>query len=212
MKFLLIIGFLTGFAAVLAGAGLAPIAAQQRLASQTSVANNGGRLETFTIRLPADRIVSTGGAAAGILAGDPATRIDPPAALAGTDFSVEQYKLRDVSGAVIGIAIRQWTAGGTTWALGIPARGTVVWTSEGNAGSALDRALIGAGVQSGVAWQGELRVPVAEGGGAGAVVTGTEEFQDISGRVEEIWELSGIDGNGELRGTVTLTTTVNQTS
>ena len=214
MKFLLIIGFLIGFAGVLAGAGFAPIAAQQRLASQTTVANNGGRLETFTIRIPADRIVATGGAAAGIPAGGPAGPIELPAELAGAEFALEQYKLRNATGAVIGVAMRQWTRaeaqGSSTWVLNLPARGTLVWTSAGNASELLAGALRGAGVQPGVAWQGELRIAVAEGERAGTVVTGTEEFQGKTGRVEEIWELSGTDGNGSLRGTVTLNTVVNQ--
>jgi len=216
MKFLLTIGFLIGFSGVLTAAGFLPVGAQQRLASRTAVANNGGRLETFTIRLPADRIVSTGSAAGGILASDPATRVAPPAALAGTEFSLEHYKLRDAEGAVIGVAMRHWTRvaeqGAATWTVSIPARGTVVWTSADNAGSLIANALIGAGAQTGVAWQGTLSVPVAEGARAGELVTGTQEFEGTTGRVEEIWEISGIDGDGVLRGTVTLNTMVNQSS
>lgn len=216
MKFLLIVGFLIGFGGVLTAVGFAPVGAQQRLVSRAAVANNGGRLEVFTIRLPADRIMATGSVSAGILAADPASRVDPPAALADADFSLEQYKLRDATGDVIGVAMRQWTRtdvrGATTWAVSLPARGTLVWTTADNAGSLIDSALVAAGAQSGVAWQGELRIPVAEGGNAGEVITGTEEFEDNVGRVEEIWEISGLDGNGELRGTVTLNTIVNQSS
>lgn len=217
MKFLLIVGFLVGFGAVLAAAGFLPLGAQERLPSHTSVANNGGRIETFVIRLPADRIAATGGAGAGIAHRDAEPRIEPPAALAGTPFALEQYKLRNVDGEVVGVAARQWTTstegeGGATWMISMPARGTLVWSAADNAAAAITAALTAAGAQTGVAWQGELSVAVAVGDAAGTVVTGTEEFDGNTGRVEEIWEVTGVDGAGELRGTVTLNTMVNQSS
>lgn len=216
MKFLIFIGFLIGFGGVLTAAGLVPIGAQQRLASRTSVANNGGRLERFVIRLPADRIVSAGGAPGGLPGVDPAARIEPPAALAGADFTVEQFKLRNVAGDVIGVAMRHTTTadaqGTVTWAVSLPGRGSLVWSSAVSAGATLANALAAGGVQPGTAWQGELGVAIAAGERAGSVVTGTEEFAGNAGRVEEVWEITGVGGNGEIRGTIVLDTVVNQSS
>lgn len=214
MKFLLILGFLLGFGGIMTAAGLAPIAGHERVASRSSVANNGGRLETFVIRLPADRIASTGSVDAAAFAIDPITEIEPPAELAGAAFIVEQFKLRNVAGDVIGIAMRHWTsaddASASGWTLSIPSRGTLVWGSAGNAPGILATALAGAGVQSGIGWQGDLSVPLARDDNEGQVIAGTEEFAGGTGFVEEIWDISGVGGTGELRGTITLNTRVSR--
>lgn len=215
MKFLIVLGFLLGFGGVLAAAGLAPIAVHERIASRTSVANNGGRLETFVIRLPADRIATTGSVSQGRSVIDPVTGIDPPAALAGAEFVIEQFKLRNIDGEVIGVAMRHWTrsddTSASTWSVSVPSRGTLVWTAEGDAPALLAAAVTAAGVQPGVAWQGELLVPIAADQNSAQVVTGTEEFAGSAGLVEEIWEISGIGNNGEFHGTISLHTRVSQT-
>lgn len=214
MKFLLVLGFLLGFGGVLTAAGLAPLADQERIASRTSVANNGGRLETFVIRLPADRIATTGSLARQSFAIDPVTVIEPPAALANSEFMIEQFKLRNVDGDVIGVAMRHWMSAdaqsASTWSVNIPSRGTLVWTSEGDAPAVLAAAIAAAGVQPGVAWQGELAVPLAGNANSGRVITGTEEFDGSSGLVEETWDITGVGGNGELRGTISLHTRVSR--
>lgn len=214
MKFLLILGFLLGFGGIMTAAGLAPIAGHERVASRSSVANNGGRLETFIIRLPADRIAATGSVSESAFAVDPLTGIEPPAELANSPFVVEQFKLRNIAGDVIGIAMRHWTSAddesASGWTVSIPSRGTLVWGSTGNAPAILASALAGVGVQNGIAWQGELSVPFARDENEGQVLAGTEEFAGGTGFVEEVWDISGVGGTGELRGTITLNTRVSR--
>ena len=214
MKFLITIGFLLGFGGVLAAAGLAPVAIQERIASRTSVANNGGRVETFIIRLPADRIATTGASASGNAAIDPLTRIDPPAALRSAEFVIEQFKLRNIDGDVIGTAVRHWTRAdeqpASTWSISIPSRGTLVWNAQADAAASLAAASASAGIPAATAWQGRLEVPVAVADSAAVVVLGTEEFRGSTGFVDETWELTGIGSAGELRGTISLTTRVSR--
>jgi hypothetical protein len=216
MKFLIILGFLLGFGAVLSAAGLAPIAIHERIASRATVANNGGRVETFVIRLPADRIAATGNLPAGAAAIDPVTKIDPPDALANAEFVVEQFKIRNIDGDVIGTAMRHWTRAdgrsASTWSVSIPSRGTLLWNAEGDAFATLSAAMDAAGARSGAVWEGRLAVAIATDQNAGQVILGTEEFLGSAGTVEETWELSGVGGNGELRGTISLTTRVSQPS
>jgi hypothetical protein len=214
MKFLVILGFLIGFGGVLTAAGFVPLASQERVVSQTSVANNGGRLENFIIRLPADRITTTGDQARPRLVLDPVTAVAAPADLATAGFMLEQFKLRNVDGDVIGTAMRHWTeaddASASTWSVSLPSRGTLVWVSEGNAPGRLSAALAAAGAVPGVAWEGELRVPLADDDNIGRVVTGTEEFAGSAGVVAEVWDVSGVGSNGELRGTISIETRVSR--
>ncbi|MGD2167794.1 MAG: hypothetical protein PVF63_06770 [Gammaproteobacteria bacterium] len=214
MKFLIIFGFLLGFGGVLAAAGLAPIAIHERIDSKTSVANNGGRLETFIIRLPADRIASAGSVGPRRSVIDPVTRIESPAVPADSEFMIEQFKLRNIDGEVIGVAMRHWTladgASAGTWSVSIPSRGTLVWNADGDAPAILSAAIASAGVQSGAAWQGELPVPLTGDQNSGQVVTGTEEFDGSTGFVEEIWDITGVGDKGEIRGTISLNTRVSR--
>lgn len=216
MRFLIILGFLLGFGGVLTAAALVPWGAQERIRSQATVARNGGRHETFVIRLPADRIASAGAGVTGPLTGDPVARVTPPPALADTRFAVEQFKLRNERGDVIGVAMRHWThaegVGASTWVANIPGRGALVWTSQGELPSELASALSAAGARPGIEWHGELSFVAGANERNGVVVTGTEDFAESSGVVEEIWAISGVGGDGELRGTITLDTTVNQSS
>ena len=214
MKFLVILGFLLGLGGVLTAAGVVPLAVQERVASQTSVANNGGRLETFIIRLPADRIAATGDSASPPFVLDPVTAVAAPAELSAAAFMLEQFKLRNVDGDVIGTAMRHWTeadaASATTWGVSLPGRGTLVWSSDGNSPALLSAAIASAGAQPGAVWQGELRVPLADGDDIGRVLTGTEEFAGSAGVVAEIWDVTGVGSNGELRGTISLQTRVSR--
>lgn len=216
MKFLIILGFLLGLGGVLAAAGLAPVAVHERVASRTSVANNGGRVETFVIRLPADRVASTGYVPSRASLIDPVSRVDAPVALAGDEYFIEQFKVRNTDGDVIGIAMRHWSRGdgqsASTWSLSIPSRGTLVWNAESDIPALLSAAMASAGVSSGASWQGEMLVPIAGPDNPGQVILGTEEFDGSTGQVEESWNISGVGSNGELRGTISLTTLVSRPS
>jgi hypothetical protein len=215
MKSTFVFGFLLGLAGVLVGAYFAPWANYERVASKTIVAMNGGREESFVIRLPDDRIVAAGlGAGAAMV--DPVMGVAAPSELAGGDLLAEHFKLRDVDGTVIGVAGRHWTAvdagAASIWALSIPARGEVVLAASDLGAEGVWQALTSAGYRAGTAWTGEVVVQLPSGGPLPHVVTGTEEFADTEGRFDETWTVTGVSDAGELRGTVVIRTTVNSKS
>jgi len=216
MRFLIILGFLLGFGGVLSASVLVPWGAHERVRARATVAQNGGRIESFLIRLPADRIAATGAGEAESLIDDPVSRVTPPEGLAETEFTVEQYKLRNVDGDVIGVAMRHWTrvagVGSGAWAVSIPGRGTLVWNSDGDVATELANALSAAGARSGIDWHGELTLDATANSRKGSIVTGTQEFGGVTGAVDERWNISSVSGAGELRGTIVLDTVVNQSS
>jgi hypothetical protein len=215
MKATFIFGFLLGLVGALVGAYLLPWANYERVASKTLVAMNGGREESFVIRLPDDRIVAAGlGAGAGMV--DPVTGVAAPSDLAGGDLLAEHFKLRNVDGTVIGVAGRHWTvvdaAAASTWALSIPARGAVVLAASDLGAADVWQALTRAGYRAGAAWTGEVVVQLTSDVSLPHVVTGTEEFADTEGRFDETWTVTGVSDAGELRGTIAIRTTVNSKS
>ena len=211
MKATFSIAAVCGFVGVLAAAHYVPWVAHARLPSQTTVVANGGRAEQFVIRLPADRIAGGGSTAAGLRAGlQPGTMQLPPEVMA-KPMLMEHFKVRDSAGNVIGIAARHWSADtrgvGTAWSVLIPSRGALLLTAPGETGAALDAALKKAGYNAGSAWSGELKLELAPDGDDGGVVAGgTEEFAGLGGRYSEVWTVTGIGENGELRGTIELNT------
>ena len=210
MKSTFIFGFVLGLFGLLVGAYFAPWASYERVASKTKVAMNGGREESFVIRLPDDRIAAAG---LGVLNVDPNVGVALPTDLPGEGFLGEQFKLRDADGTVIGVAARHWTMSergpATTWALSIPSRGTVVLAANDTGPSRVWQALEGAGYREGSAWSGEIVVEVAGTETSTRVPAGTDEFAATEGRYEESWTLTGVSDAGELRGTVLIRTTVN---
>ncbi len=214
MKATFIFGFLLGFIGLLLGAYFVPWTVNERVAAIAGVAMNGGRQETFIIRLPADRIVSVGGTAAAPLATDPIARIEPAADLASSAFAAEQFKVRNLDGVVVGVGTRHWVAAdgsaASTWAVSVPSRGTIVFAGEGDTPARLRDALTRAGYRQGSEWTGEISFDVADE--SPRVVTGTEEFGRAAGRFMETWTITGVTSEGELRGTITLDTIVNQSS
>jgi hypothetical protein len=205
MKITFLAGLLSGILGVLAAAHYWPWGEHLRLPSVTSVQPNGGRLEQFVIRLPADRV---GGQD---VQAPLAERFrDAPAPL-----EVEHFKVRDSDGTVIGIAARHWAggdAGATVWSVVLPARGGFVLVGDGGEGAgSVHLALERAGYRAGSAWSGDvsLRPGPAPGGGA-RVIAGSREFEGIQGEFSEAWRITGVDESGELRGTIELTTITSQ--
>jgi hypothetical protein len=198
MKRLLQLGFVFGFAGTLAAAYFVPWISYARFVTEADVVANGGRSERFVIRLPADRIEgSHEGQRHGI-----AEQAD-----AGSTAVIEHFKLRDVTGNVLGVATRHWvvTASGPTasWVLAIPARGTVAASGSAEAPGAVANALRELGWSPGQAVSGSaslVRVP------AGRSVATTGEFGGIALDIVETLTVSGIDGAGAIRGTITLDT------
>ncbi len=209
MRTAFIVGVLLGLAGILAAAKYVPWVNPPRLPSHTSVVANGGRAETFVIRLPADRLSAQGGAAVG-LRGDafpPGAVLPEP--LDGAPLLVEQFKVRDREGNVIGVAARHWSQPGgqasSAWLLVIPSRGALLLEADGEPAGAIDAALAAAGRASGSAWSGSTTVDVTRGD-SGRIVGGSGEFNGIEGRYRETWTVTGVGDSGELKGTIELST------
>jgi len=208
MRTAFVVGVLLGLAGVLAAARFAPWVDPVRLPSHTTVVSNGGRAETFVIRLPADRIAAAGGAEAGLRADAPGTVFSAPGSAA---VLVEQFKVRDRDGQVIGIAARHWApADGAVWLLVVPGRGTMLLTGDAEPARALDTALSAAGRRAGTPWSGELRVVFPRAPSVGRVHGGTHEFEGLEGTYTETWTITGVGESGELRGTIELGTVVSR--
>lgn len=196
MKATFLIGLLTGLLGVFAGAYYAPWGQHLRLPSHTSVQANGGRMERFLVRLPADRIAGHG---------EGLDRL-PLSAGAGTALAVDHYKLRDVDGSVIGVAARHTTSTDegpvAVWSVVIPSRGGFVLTGESQDTAVLD-GLQRSGYRPGDAWTGDLQAGADRE--SGRLVSGSEEFETLRGTYTESWHLTGVDEAGVPRGTVELT-------
>ncbi len=211
MRTVFLTAVIVGFGATLAGAHYLPWGAHARLPSQTSVVANGGRAESFVIRLPADRIASTDGQVGGLrsIAGS-AAAMPLPAAFSTEPLLVEHFKVRDTAGSVIGVAARHWstTPRGTmtTWSVLIPSRGALLLTAPGEAGGALEAGLQKAGYNAGAAWEGQVAVTMTPNGKGGLLAGGSGEFDGFGGNYREVWTLTGIGTDGELRGTIELAT------
>ncbi len=128
---------------------------------------NGGNTETFRIDLPRDRILV---GLAGVENALPAGLEWPGEDVVG-DLQAEMFKVRDKNDAVIGVASRLASASEATgpfieWVLHLPARGTIYLQMD--------------------------LAPSAEGHRNGSLITGTQDFETMSGSVREQF-VSGID-------------------
>lgn len=211
MKILFFIGIVIGFAATLAGARFYPWVDVPRVPSHTTVVANGGRAEQFLIRLPADRISSQGSPSAGVRAAAFPEGAVLPADWLESPGLIEQFKLRDRTGDVIGLAARHWTETvgntATAWLIVIPGRGAMLLAGPGESTGAVDAAMRAGGHRPGEAWSGDLELIIgAEAHAAGRMLAGTLEFDGLDGRYTETWRLAGIDAAAALRGTIVLDT------
>lgn len=207
MRTAFIVGLLLGLAGTLAAARYVPWVDPPRVPSQTSVVANGGRAEAFVIRLPADRISAHGGDAAGLRGGAFPDEAVLPEALTRAPLLVEQFKVRDRDGNVIGVAARHWSVqdgeASAAWLIVVPSRGALLLQAGGEPSRALDSALAAAGHQAGRTWSGETSFEPA---GEGRIVGGSGEFEALEGRYTETWTVTGVGESGELKGTVELST------
>jgi hypothetical protein len=217
MKTAFWLGLLVGFGGVLSAAHFYPWVVHTRLPSQTSVVANGGRAERFVIRLPADRIQSIASLNLGLRGADSATSSPLAPSVGAPPLLIEHFKIRDAGGNVIGIAARHWTntpsGAATAWSVLIPSRGVLLLTAPGEARSALDTALRGAGFVPGSAWTGDVRVDLgAVPKTPGVLEAGSQEFAGLHGSYTETWTVTGVSDQGELRGTIELDTVTFQGS
>jgi hypothetical protein len=190
MKRLLQLGFILGLFGSLAGAYFAPWFEFPRFRSAATVVQNGGRLEQFEVRLPADRI----GAGVALPSGP-------------ESGSLEHFKLRDVEGNVIGVAARHSLplADGTatSWLLTIPSRGTIAFTSSTPASVSLEGRIAASGLVAGARSEPEISIDL--GSPASSVAT-TGEFAKIGFELVETWVIAGLEDDGAIRGTLRLST------
>ena len=209
MKTTFFSGVIIGLVAVLAAAGYYPWVDHVRVPSRTSVQANGGRAEQFLVRLPADRVAAvTNGQSGARLKTFPAG-LSLPDAPSGELVLLEHFKIRNAGGDVIGIASRHTVEARqrleTVWSVVIPSRGAMLLRGDATA-SALDRRLAEAGFQPGQPWAGDMRIPVSARDPVGQLIAGTGEFEGLTGRYEETWQVTGVSAAGELRGTIQLST------
>jgi hypothetical protein len=196
MKRLLQVGFALGLVGTIAVAYAFPWFEYERYLSKTSVVANGGRVEQFMVRLPADQIEST---------------IEVPGSDTGQRLS--HFKLRDAEGNVIGLAAKhELTLEGareTAWLLTIPSRGTIALAGWSPLLGSIESIVADRGLAPGQSADPALSIDFAAP--AQSIVT-TGEFEGISFELVETWEVTGVDEEGNIRGTLQLNTIGRQSS
>lgn len=197
MKKTFLLGLLLGIGGAVWLAGWYPFVDPVRFASESGVARNGGRTESFRIQIPEDRVL--GAAAVGSAAPSVPAGLSLPE-VAG-DGAVEIYKLRNASGKVIGLAsrIRGGDGAYTDWTLMLPARGALFLTAAGLEVSphAAGRAAAQPASQSPAFPMFKILGDVAGGSG---------EFAGFFGSFSEEWDVSGRDAEGRLVGDIEIMT------
>lgn len=203
MKKTFLLGLLLGIGGAVWLAGWYPFVDPVRFASESGVARNGGRTESFHIQIPEDRVL--GAAAAGGAAPSVPAGLSLP--VAAGDGAVEIYKLRNASGKVVGLAsrIRGGDAAYTDWTLMLPARGALFLTAAGPEVSphAMTAAMTAAGAADDPAAQSPTSTMFEI---LGDVAGGSGEFAGIVGSFSEEWIVSGRDGEGRLVGDIEIMT------
>lgn len=186
MKKTFLLGLLLGIGGAVWFAGWYPVVDPVRFPSESGVARNGGRTESFHIQIPDDRVLrAVSPAAAGPAMPDGVISLPADAG----DAAAELYRLRNASGKVIGLASRVWHGGDapyTDWTLLLPARGAVYLTAAGAGNPAA-----GADVPR----------PVL-----GDVIGGSREFSGIVGSYSEEWTIEERDADGRPVGDIEIMT------
>lgn len=205
----------------LLAAGVFPLPESTRYRSVIAVVPDGGREETFVIEWPGDRVQPL--RAAGADPVRPAGQLAVITDAAGVAAVAEVFRLRDVTGNVVGLASRTATAADpavpgrgshSEWMLLLPSRGSL-FLSQADASDTLPRpdaaGRIAPVVDMAAFWAGGERQRITAGpadGGAGRVAGGTAEFAGLQGSYDETWERREVAANGTSRGRITLRTWV----
>jgi hypothetical protein len=207
-----------GVALVISLAAVFPLPQNERYRSSIAVIPDGGRQESFTIQWPQDRLQPVASPAAGLVVGGVATLLRGERGVA----SAEIFRVRDMSGNVVGLASRttsmRGAEGGTAeqgsdWILLLPSRGALFMT-QWNSRDVAPRAPSGtttAAADDAQFWGDATRMRITAGpapGSAGQVVGGTGEFDGMRGSYDETWELEEPGAGGATRGRITLDTRV----
>lgn len=189
-----------GILLTVVGARFYPLPEPDKVYSQATALANGGREEIFTIRLPDDRLGSPRAAS---------TAAFPEQAFAAAGQErvlAELFRIRNPEGKIIGVASRMngqapddlgISEAVTDWVLLIPGRGALMM-SRGT-------------VESG----GEREFFVDRMGfsfvNSGPIISGTGDFEGLSGFYQEETEIDKVDANGQAFGKVVLSTRLKST-
>ena len=120
---------------------------------------------------------------------------------------VAHFKLRDAEGNVIGVAAQHIVAYGesmeTSWLLTFPSRGTIVMAADFPRDQTIHQLLADRGLTPGRRLEQDLSIDF---GGRSRSIATSGEFEGINFELVETWVVSGLDENGEIRGTLSLNT------
>lgn len=185
--------FILGFLLALLAASVYPLPNAPRLRSDAAALANGGREESFFVRLPDDRLGSPRAAAVAEF---------PDQAFASTGegrILAELFRLRDADGRVIGLASKMTgdvavaadrARRNIDWMVLIPSRGALLGSTEGRPADTT------------------LQYPAERMGldmnRSGLLVHGTDEFADLTGFFMEIPTIDGMDESGQAQGQLEL--------
>jgi hypothetical protein len=190
LKKIFLLGLLLGIGGAVWVAGWYPFVDPVRFPSESGVARNGGRAESFHIQIPQDRVLR----AVTPSAASPALPDGATLPASAADGAAELYKLRNASGKVIGLASRVWRgadAAYTDWTLLLPARGAVFLTATESGGPPAPSAAGAAATPRSV---------------LGDVVGGSREFEGIVGSYSEEWTVERLDAEGRPVGDIEIMT------
>lgn len=194
MKRLLQFGFVLGLGGTLAAAYFAPWFEFTRYRSLTSVVQNGGRVEQFVVRLPADRI-------------EPVAAAESTLTASETPMRMHHFKLRDTEGNVVGLAAKHELGIGDNreiaWLLTIPSRGTIALAASSPNQGSIESVVAGLGLSLG---QNADQPHSIDFGNPARGIAATGEFDGIDFELVESWTVTGVDAAGQIRGTLHLNT------
>jgi len=187
--------FVVGIVLTLAAAYFYPLPEPTKAYSQATALANGGREEIFIIRLPDDRLGSPRAAST-------ATFPQQSFSAAGKErVLAELFRVRNPEGQIIGLASRMngqapddvgLQEAVTDWMLLIPGRGALM----------MSRGTVEAG--------GEREFFIDRMGfsfvNSGPIISGTGDFEGLSGFYQEETEIERVDANGQAFGSVKLST------
>lgn len=155
-----------------------PVVDQARETSIISVAPNGGTIESFHVNIPIDRIMT----------GTPTRGESVPANLEWPggnqlgDVRMEMFKIRNARDAVVGVAVRTAAKRDSEtvidWMLHLPARGSLMVSMEPE--------------------------PRESGARIGTIVSGSREFEELSGALAERWVANQSDAEDAPLGRIEL--------
>lgn len=200
------LGLILGIGGAVGVAGWYPVVDHERFPSASRVQPNGGRIETFHIRLPEDRVLLAAGTP-GVFGNVPAS-FEWPDRSAFADAQVELFKLRNGSGRIVGLAGRVNGASGggsafTDWLLYMPARGAAFLSADGLPGAPYANL-----AAAGLTGSGPLALETSYTPSGGRMLGGTDEFADLTGSYSERWDITGVNEKGHLVGEIEIATLV----